>query len=162
MEILIFSDSHGDNSRMRRVILSHPDTTHVLFCGDGLRDVESLELEFRNLVFVSVKGNCDGLLGHFDTPYERIITLAGRKILMMHGHTHGVKGSYGIAASHAASEGADLLLFGHTHIPYEGRMEINERCIHLFNPGSIGTNEYSYGVLTLTENGYLFSHGTLH
>ncbi|MBE6655348.1 MAG: YfcE family phosphodiesterase [Ruminococcaceae bacterium] len=161
LEILIFSDSHGDTARMRKVIRSHPDAKHVLFCGDGLRDVDALETELKGIVFLSVKGNCDGLFTHFDTPCERLITLSGRKLLMMHGHTHGVKGSYGVAASHAASEGAEILLFGHTHIPYEGRIEVNGKCVHLFNPGSIGTNKYSYGILTFRENGYLFSHGTL-
>ncbi len=126
-----------------------------------MRDVETVEQEFPNLVVLSVKGNCDSLFTHFDTPYERLVTLGGRKLLMMHGHTHGVKGSYGVAAAHAASEGAEILLFGHTHLPYEGKIEVKGRCVHLFNPGSIGAKGESYGILTVRENGYLFSHGTL-
>ena len=164
LEILIFSDSHGAVSHMRRVIETHPNATHILFCGDGLRDVEAMEKAFPTRVFLSVKGNCDSLFSSFETPYERLITLGGFRLLMMHGHTHGVKGSYGVAASHAAAQSAEILLFGHTHIPYEGWLCVGEKRIHLFNPGSIGTYEGSapsYGVLTIRENGYLLSHGTL-
>lgn len=156
MEILIFSDSHGDTHRMHRVIKTHPDATHVLFCGDGLQDLMTLEAAFPKLVFLSVRGNCDSF-SFSDTPTERTFTLLGHRFLMMHGHTHGVKGGYGVAAAYAMALGADILLFGHTHNPYEGYIDVREKKIHLFNPGSIG--ETSYGVLTIKENGYLFSHG---
>ena len=79
--------------------------------------------------------------------------------MMMHGHTHGVKGGYGVAAAYAASQGAGVLIFGHTHLPYEGYLDTRDGRVHLFNPGSIGAS--SYGVLTVKENGYLLSHGTL-
>lgn len=163
LEALIFSDSHGAVHHMRRVINDHPHVTHILFCGDGLRDAEALEKEFPKRVFLTVKGNCDGLLSSFDVPYERLFTLGSLRILMMHGHTHGVKGSYGVAASHAAKQGASLLLFGHTHLPYEGRLDVGENTVHLFNPGSIGASYHgaSYGILTIRDNGYLLSHGTI-
>ena len=159
VEILIFSDSHGAASRMRQVITAHPDASHILFCGDGLSDLALVEKDLPVRVFLSVKGNCDGMLSFFDTPTERTVTLLGHRIVMMHGHTYGVKGSYGIAAAHAAEEGADILLFGHTHIPYEGWLDVGEKRIQLFNPGSIGKG--SYGVLTIRENGCLLSHGQI-
>ena len=156
MEILIFSDSHGDSHRMQRVIKTHPDATHVLFCGDGVEDLITLEAAFPKLVFLSVRGNCDGF-SFSDIPTERAFTLFAHRFLMMHGHTHGVKGGYGVAAMYAAAQGADFLLFGHTHDPYEGWVDVGEKKIQLFNPGSIGKG--SYGVLTIRENGCLFSHG---
>lgn len=163
MEILIFSDSHGALSSMRRVIEAHPGATHILFCGDGIKDITALEKDFPKRVFLSVKGNCDAWFSPGECPTERLFTLGGLRILMMHGHTHGVKGSYGVAASYAAKEGADILLFGHTHLPFEGGLSVKEKRVHLFNPGSIGERggDASYGVLTVRENGYLFSHGHL-
>ena len=164
LEILIFSDSHGAAFAMRQVIESHTNATHILFCGDGLRDIATLEEVFPTRVFLSVRGNCDGLLSAFDVPTERLLTLGNLRILCMHGHTHGVKGGYGVAASYAASAGAELLLFGHTHVPYEGRLCVKGKTVHLFNPGSIGRSvdgKSSYGVLTIRENGYLLSHGCL-
>ncbi len=162
LEILIFSDSHGNVAPMRRAIAAHPEAKYVLFCGDGLRDIETVEEAFPEKIFLSVRGNCDLFLST-DTPTERVFTLGGRSILLTHGHLLGVKGSYGVAASHAHDAGAELLIFGHTHLPYEGRMETGDGVIHLFNPGSIGRaygGAYSYGILTVGDNGYLFSHGS--
>ena len=156
-EILIFSDSHGGVSQMECVLKKHPAAKHVLFCGDGLRDLEKTENSLKDRILVSVRGNCDGFFGA-DIPFERAFSLCDLSILMMHGHLLGVKGGYGVAAAYAKKRGADILIFGHTHLPYEGRLETADGSIHLFNPGSIGRG--SYGVLTIRENGYLFSHGT--
>ena len=163
LEILIFSDSHGNVSPMKKAIMAHPSAKYVLFCGDGLRDIELLEACFPQRIFLSVKGNCDFFLSA-DALTERTFTLGGLSILLTHGHLFGVKGSYGVAASHAYAVGADLLIFGHTHIPYEGRMPVKDKTVHLFNPGSIGKSNggaYSYGMLTIGDNGYLFSHGSV-
>ena len=58
MEFLIFSDSHGRTEGMElawKRQLRTPDA--VLFLGDGLRDVNSMELAESMLYEVS--GNCD-------------------------------------------------------------------------------------------------------
>lgn len=164
LEILIFSDSHGNVDPMRRVLAQHPSASHVLFCGDGIRDLAALEAAFPKKIFLGVKGNCDFLVLDENAPVERRIDLLGLRILLLHGHTVGVKEGYGLAASHAYESDADIVIFGHTHLPYEGRMQVKDRNVHLFNPGSIGRRFYngtfSYGVLTAEENGYLFLHGT--
>lgn len=160
LETLIFSDSHGRADGMRAVIEAHPNARYVLFCGDGAKEVMTLEAQFPQKIFVAVKGNCDLFS---DLPEERVFALGGYKVLLMHGHTHGVKGGYGFAAKHACDAGAELLIFGHTHLPYEGRMQVGDATVNLFNPGSIGkraSGNLSYGILTVGENGYLFSHGT--
>ena len=161
MEILIFSDSHGNVHPMLRVIKEHPRATHVLFCGDGVKDLDDVEACFPHLILLGVRGNCD-FFGCDAYPYERELTLGGLHILMMHGHTHGTKGGYGAAVAYAGREGFDLLFCGHTHVALDTRYEVGERHLHVFNPGSIGKIEegcYHYGVLTLRDNGYLLSHG---
>ena len=158
-EILILSDSHGNIASVREVVKKHPSASYVLFCGDGLRDIETLESEFSTKIFLSVKGNCDLF---YDAPDTRMIPLGGHNVFMTHGHLFGVKSGYGVLAKHARDQGADIVLFGHTHLPFEGRMTVGDHSVHLFNPGSIGRSfdgALSYGVLTLRENGYLFSHG---
>ena len=162
IEILIFSDSHGNLLPMRQVLLAHGTASYVLFCGDGVRDVERLADEFPTKIFLSVKGNCDLFVSEEDAPQERLFRLGGHCILMTHGHVYGVKGGYGVAAAHAAKEGAEILVFGHTHVPFEGSIETSYGSIKIFNPGSIGhtlDGGYSYGVLTIRDNGYLLSHG---
>ena len=78
-----------------------------------------------------------------DNP-ERLIELGGVRILMMHGHTRGVKSS-AMNACYAAREcGAQILLFGHTHRPlvdWDGTLWV-------MNPGSI-RDRRTYGVITL-------------
>ena len=159
MKVLIFSDSHGRELPMRRVIASHSAASYILFCGDGVRDIEMLAQEFPTKIFVSVRGNCDLFISEDDAPTERVIALGGHRIFMTHGHVYGVKGGYGTAVARAAQQGADILIFGHTHLPTEGRMQVGDASVHYFNPGSIGSADHSYGVLTMRENGYLFSHG---
>ena len=163
MEILICSDSHGNTDNLLRMVKDHPDATHLLFCGDGLKDLRVLEEAFPRLVIVAVGGNCDGFSLFTEVPTERLFSLGGVKILLMHGHTHGVKdGGTDRLFRYAVAQGADLLLFGHTHLPLEKQEEIEGKSVALFNPGSIGKRElfgYSYGVLTIQENGFLLSHG---
>jgi putative phosphoesterase len=137
-EVLIFSDSHGKADTMCRVIEAHPAATHILFCGDGLRDVAFLEEQYPKRIFHAVSGNCDLFASLDGATFEKLVFLGGLRVLLMHGHLHGVKGGYGAAAAYAHRNGADILVFGHTHIPYEGRHAVGEGSVHLFNPGSIG------------------------
>ncbi len=86
------------------------------------------------------------------------ITLLGKKIFLTHGDLYGVK--YGTERlGYAAEErGADIVLFGHTHIPHEEYISA-QKPYYLFNPGSISSPSYSYGIITLTESTVLLSHG---
>ena len=40
MKILVFSDTHGDVTKMERAIRSHSDAEAIIHCGDGETDVE--------------------------------------------------------------------------------------------------------------------------
>ena len=150
MKVLVLSDSHGRPGALRQAI--EAENPHaVLFLGDGLSDAEKMREEYPTLFIEIVPGNCDW--GSLDEP-ERLIELDGVRLLLMHGHTRGVKYS-GMNAYYAAKEmGADVLLYGHTHRPmvdYDGTL-------YTMNPGSIryaGT----YGVLLL-ENGKVADCGT--
>lgn len=162
MEILICSDSHGNQDNLLRMVKEHPEASHLLFCGDGVKDLSVLSEVAPRLIVLAVCGNCDGFSFAADVPYERFFTIGGVRILMMHGHTHGVKGSIVRAACYAAQKDADILAYGHTHLPCNESMEMDGRRIFVFNPGSIGKRElfgYSYGVLTIRDNGFLLSHG---
>jgi putative phosphoesterase len=168
MKILVFSDSHGRDSGMQRALSLHPDAEGVFFLGDGAREAAALAERERERFFIGVKGNCDGLLfgllGGTELREEEEITLMGRRILLLHGHTVGVKGGLGGLIAHARRRDVDLALFGHTHEPLEQYLPDGEKPLYLFNPGSISRprgGAPTYGVLTLTEGGILLSHGTL-
>ena len=136
----------------------------VLFLGDGLRDAELLESE---IPWYMVKGNCDWFGG--ERPDEIVMAMEGHTLLLAHGHRYGVKGGLGALLKHACEVGADVVLYGHTHNPDLQIVDagevvgdaILEKPIYLFNPGSIGSREGSFGALTLRPDCVFFSHGTL-
>ncbi len=163
MKALIFSDSHGNISVMKKVIASSPDADCVIFAGDGVSDAEGLQNEFPEKMFFSVRGNNDYRLSPYG--YERegelLFVLEGKKIFLTHGHSFGVKSSLNSLFLKAQRDEIDLVIFGHTHIPYE---EYNKEKspFYFFNPGSIGCyseNGYSFGVLNINNGNILLSHG---
>lgn len=86
-------------------------------------------------------GNCD--FGRFEA-IERVLILDDHRVLIAHGHTMGVKTGLLRAQYRALEQNADLLLFGHTHVPL---VDASARPM-LLNPGSIGdVRRPTYGVL---------------
>jgi len=174
MTLLVVSDIHGGGYRLGELIDKHPRHDGFLFLGDGLRDLETEEHRINGLAAVS--GNCD-LMSYFamkrgGVPEEFMLELDGFRILMMHGHTHGVKSGYERAIAYADRRGADILLCGHTHAPletyYPAGTEFEgfslSRPLYLFNPGSLGEprgGAPSYGVMEIRNCSVLFSHGRL-
>jgi len=147
MLVLILSDSHGSIEPMRLAAeRTKPDA--IIHLGDCWRDAASLAKLYPNLPLYQVAGNCDYT---FLLPRTQTITLAGHTITLTHGDQQGVKGSmYGVEQL-ATEEGAELLLFGHTHLPY---CDYHGSAL-LLNPGSIGAPRYgrpcAYALAELEE-----------
>lgn len=161
MKYLCFSDSHGSDYLIARALSLHPDATTVFFLGDGLSDVEKY-LESDRRIWYSVRGNCDvsAIAAANLIPKTLSVTLGNRRFTMTHGDLYGAK--YGLAGLTAlATESfADVVLYGHTHQPH---LEYRDG-VYYFNPGSISPsymNTPTYGVITVADNGILFSHGNL-
>lgn len=173
MNLLVISDSHGRSENVEAAIkrqLALPQkfrATHLLHLGDGVSDVDKCALASR-LCVCAVRGNCDSFFYADSLVYERVLELGGARILMMHGHTRGVKGGDGSAVLCAAALGADILLYGHTHTPIsytlEKGSEINgvvlSKRLSVFNPGSIGYDA-SFGMITIDGDNIICSHGCL-
>ena len=132
MRVLVFSDSHGRVSPMADAVeLYRPDVAFHL--GDMIRDGENLRLACPDLRLYQVPGNCDWSSQGVN---EATIELEGKKIFYLHGHTRGVMTGIGQAVSAARAEGAQLLLFGHTHRPV--KMEYDD--LLAINPGAAEDN----------------------
>lgn len=151
LRILVFSDSHGNVSALRRALAAQPQASHVFFLGDCLRDIEALEDEFRDKIFHKVSGNCDfGAL----SPSTAMENLNGTLIFYSHGHPYYVKQSTVPFLQAAEKRGAKIALFGHTHsslIKYENG-------VYLVNPGSVSMpreGRPSYAVIDIEENGIM-------
>ena len=145
MTVLILSDSHGNVDNMIRAV-ERVQPHRVLHLGDCQRDLAALQAQFPDIPMEGVPGNCDW--GSCGQP-ERLIELGGVRIFMLHGHTRNVKNSP-MAAMYAAKEyGAQVLLFGHTHVP----LVDNDGSLLTLNPGAAGDPLHpTCGVLTI-ENG---------
>lgn len=144
-KICVFSDSHGKTADMERVVRAEkPDI--VLHLGDMTEDCDALRRGFPELQIANVRGNCDY---YSASPELMKLNIEGRKIFAAHGHRYNVKNSYNAICYAAMEAEADIVLFGHTHIPYRDRT----LCMEIMNPGSIGRGiEPSYGVIELDED----------
>lgn len=169
MKILVISDTHKNKDRLKRVLEMHRDADAVIHLGDGYADFAGLDLG--GIPLYRVRGNCDEESDSFGTlSDEELIELGGIKIMMVHGHRHGVKFGLAKVASDAASKGADVLFYGHTHVPREVYLGKGERAgvkllqkpLWIFNPGSLGSPREgmpSFGLLTVRDGQILLSHG---
>ena len=146
MKILVFSDSHRSLSGMYAAIDLH-QPHQVIHLGDMMYDAQEVAEHYPKLPFCLVPGNCDGWGG--GVPVKKNITLEGTSILLSHGHCWGVKSGYELAINDARVVGADILLFGHTHIPLCQQLEDG---LWMMNPGPARS---SYGLIEL-DNGHIF------
>ena len=157
MKILVFSDSHGNTSRMISAIADHGRSVDmIIHLGDGVRDFEYVKSVYPDIPTVSIKGN-----GESFSRDKCILDLDGVRIMCIHGHTYGVKEDITRAAMCAVTDDCDLLLYGHTHRAYDNLFcAPDEKTVRLFNPGSIGKSyPPSYGIVNIAENGtFLTSH----
>lgn len=167
MEFLIVSDSHGHAENIQAALERQVKAPNaILFLGDGARDLDRLWV--CDIPIWAVRGNCDWSSSDHADKTERLLHFEGHTLLLVHGHEWGVKGGLGALVAHAAEVNADILLFGHTHMPVLQTLSIGERVgktvllrpMYLFNPGSIGY-EGSFGTLTLKGETVLFGHGCL-
>ena len=145
MRILVVSDVHGRAGRLYEAIERQPTANVVLFLGDGLRQAEDAAHRYPDRTFYMVPGNCD--FGAQAIPVRQE-TLGGKKFYFTHGHLHEVKYTLYRIEMAAREAGADIVLFGHTHVPYE------EYCdgLYLFNPGSLGYDG-TYGYVDIVGGG---------
>ena len=116
-KLLVLSDSHGGRAAIERVLMKESKSIDALiFLGDGLRDLELALTLYPKLRAYSVAGNCDyGAL----EPTDGLAAFDGVVIFYTHGHMYGVKYDLDTLADAASARGAEVALFGHTHIPMQ-------------------------------------------
>lgn len=133
MKIGIVSDSHGYMSALDRMI-AHPAAKDVkawFFAGDIAPDAEYLEM-VTDVPIYKVDGNNDWPRPVL--PAVAIEDLAGHRIFMTHGHMLGVSFSRDVLKQAAKEEGADIAIYGHTHV---ADIDDKDEDILVLNPGSV-------------------------
>ncbi len=151
MRILVISDSHAGTRNIDYCLQAQPQAKHVFFLGDNTRDIENVKIYHPDRIFHIVHGNCDYASAY---PSVDSVTLGGKRIIFTHGHNFSVKSGTTILQAMTKKAGADIVLYGHTHIAKISY----EDGIYLINPGSIahsreGNN--SYAVIDIEESGIM-------
>lgn len=160
-KILVISDSHGEWELVEKVIADFGiDCDALVFCGDGTADIVAcLEEASRNEklrdalppIVACARGNGDPdsfqldlavvedeegnplpRANRFEVAPMASFRLAGRNVMVAHGHRHLVDMGTDLLHSAAETMNADLVFFGHTHRPH--REEAGATLI--LNPGS--------------------------
>ena len=144
MKIIVMSDSHGStNNMLLAVDLESPDM--ILHLGDNDRDCSSIISMYPHIPLRKVRGNCDRFSAELDMDE---FVIEGKRFFMTHGHLFGVKTGKTRVIESAVNRNADVLLFGHTHVPHNSVA----RNLTIVNPGNIGEGGKTYAVLEI-KNG---------
>ncbi|MDD4699726.1 MAG: YfcE family phosphodiesterase [Oscillospiraceae bacterium] len=140
MRILVMSDSHGRKSVIEKIIEKQPLAEHIIFLGDGVQEMEEVSYLYPDKQFHLVSGNCDFYSNYKSTD---TLTVCGVKIMFTHGHNYKVKYSTDELENQARSVGAQIALYGHTHVH---NIEYKDG-LYIVNPGTVAS---SYAVIDIT------------
>ncbi|MGE5416234.1 MAG: metallophosphoesterase family protein [Acidobacteriota bacterium] len=144
---MVVGDTHGKCDSITSEIRKLPGIDLILHTGDfhqdGIYISKRLDIETKVVV-----GNCDhGVKGS----KEILLKTANRKILITHGHEYNVKHTLNNLYFRAREKKADIILYGHTHIP---NLE-NMGDMWFMNPGSPtyprGGSHASYGIIEIAD-----------
>ncbi len=147
MKIAVFSDTHGVTSPMVKAVKQVcPDA--LVHLGDYERDTAVLLKEFPDLPLYNVCGNCDYSPS---APNCLTVQFGPVKAFLTHGHLYHVDYGHIDSLVYAAQEaGAQLALYGHTHVP----LHEDIGGVKVLNPGTAGKGRSTtWALLEIFENG---------
>lgn len=150
MRVLIVSDTHRHNDNYFRVLEREEQLDMVIHCGDA-EGSEYLLQEAAGCPLHIVMGNNDFFS---NLPKEEEVEIAGKKVLITHGHYYCVNNGYELLKDEALSRDFDIVMYGHTHRPVVDKRD----GIVVVNPGSLTYPRQegrrpSYIMLEINEKG---------
>ncbi|MBR4761738.1 MAG: YfcE family phosphodiesterase [Clostridia bacterium] len=153
MRLLVISDTHGRASLIERVLSRETEATDVFFLGDVVSDIDEVKPLHPERRFHIVRGNCDYFC---DYPLFDVVEFKEPRVTvyMTHGHKHFVKSGIDDILDTAKNLGANIALYGHTHI---SAIEYRDG-IYIINSGSLAlprNGAASYAVIDITPAGIL-------
>jgi hypothetical protein len=149
MRIAVVSDTHGNYKEFLRLIESQEKFDMLFHLGDYVDDAEKLK-KILSVPTIIVKGNGDYWSNYNE---DEVIEIEGKKILLTHGHKYNVRFNYTNLYYRGLELEADLVLFGHTHVP----INIKENNLIIMNPGSPSLprshdRKRTFGIIEIGEN----------
>lgn len=127
-KILVISDSHGNLQGIESLRSLFLENDYFIHLGDGANDTKPLRMEAPEKVY-ACRGNCDIVCPY---PDEEELDIDGVKIFFCHGHRYGVKSGLERLAQEAKERGAQIALYGHTHVAKITQID----GVTLINPGA--------------------------
>ncbi|WP_286316993.1 metallophosphoesterase [Romboutsia ilealis] len=128
MKIGILSDTHMIKECIDKAIPYLKNCGLIIHAGDNFSDSKYIH-NITKVGVMAVKGNCD-----FDNVEDELIfDIEDKVIFLCHGDKYNVKYGLNEIEIKAKSINADIVIFGHTHIP----LKFEKDNILYLNPGSI-------------------------
>jgi putative phosphoesterase len=159
-KLLVLSDTHGSVAALKNVFNWAKDHTPpndticcAAFLGDGISDLQyAADAAGFFCEWKVVCGNND--YGYL-VPGTLVMDFCDHRFFMCHGHRHSLYGDYHTLLAAAHDAGADVAMFGHSHVPFIKNMN----GILLVNPGSVGRPRTragaTFAVIECTQDGLL-------
>jgi putative phosphoesterase len=129
MKVLIVSDTHGRNHCLIDTINRVGPIDLLVHLGD-IENGEEYILSMITCPAEFVSGNNDYFNG---LPKDKLIQIGRYKVFLTHGHRYGVNFSTGNIVEEAKKRKADIVMFGHTHVPI---IDLTGN-VWTINPGSL-------------------------
>lgn len=151
MRIAVISDTHMPKraKKLPEILIEGLRGTELIIHAGDWTTIEVYK-ELQTLApVIGVRGNIDPP----ELPFEEKLTIVikGYRIGVVHGHVGKKKTTPERAYEAFQNQKLDLIVFGHSHIPY--KQYLGEKL--LFNPGSPTDKrfqpQFSYGIVTLGE-----------
>ena len=144
VKILLIGDTHGMDDLF--VVIKRKESPFDMLLHVG--DVEESKRFYQRcgVQALFVRGNCDD---YSDDPVERVVDVEGCRIYMTHGHcldVDGTEASLRALCGAAVEKGADVVVFGHTHMP----LNVVRDGVLILNPGSLAFNAMGIGPSYMT------------
>ena len=154
--ILILSDTHwAETSHIPTFLTEEMSKSDaVIHCGDFV-SVNILDTFAGYSSLFAVCGNCDETAVRRALPQERFFNLGGINIGLIHGDRKNFSYIYELKTKFKE---ANLIIFGHSHVPVLERIENTI----FFNPGSLtyprGNSSPSFGVMEINDGHFEIDH----
>lgn len=129
MKVLIVSDTHGKDMYLLNTLQRVSPIDLLIHLGD-LGSSEDYIKSIASCPVEMISGNNDYFNG---LPKDKMIRIGKYKVMLNHGHKYDVYYSTNKIKEVARSRQADIVMFGHTHIPH---IDLKED-VWAINPGSL-------------------------
>ena len=159
VEVVVVADTHGSPHPHAQALIEKLAPPVILHAGD-IGDLEVLARLRELAPVLAVRGNIDEHAPGLPDTMEIDFLVDERRalrVLLTHIAVYGPKLRAEVARE-ARARSADLVVCGHSHVPFIGR----DKGLVVFNPGSIGPSRFHlpivFGVLRIGPGGIAMRH----